>query len=161
MESISCLGSICGSSITAVYSSIDVGGVFCMPDVTGSVTQVINFSILTQVFADIKISYLVLLGALAAAFLLGFIYFGLMRCCAGVLVWLSLTVFILGTLAVGVYMYMYTKGIKLIDVPFDLSTYSATNLQITSYVLWGVSVLTVVLVICCWNRIRLGMHPLT
>lgn len=92
-----------------------MGDVVCVPDPnTTTVTQAINFNVLTQVFADIKICYWIFVGALAGSFIVGFIYFWLMRWCAGVLVWLSLTVFILGTISVGVYMFLFTKGVKLI-----------------------------------------------
>lgn len=154
-QTVQCLGSTCPLSTS--YKSLSLGDVVCIPDPASStVAQAMNFNVLTQVFADIKICYWIFVGALAGAFVVGFLYFWMMRWCAGVLVWLSLAVFTLGTVAVGVYMYLYTKGIKLIDTPFTLSQYSTESLQYTSYALWGIAGLTLILIICLYSRIRLG-----
>jgi uncharacterized membrane protein YagU involved in acid resistance len=83
---------------------------------------------LTRAFADIRICWLVFIGALVASFIIGLVYFFLMRACAGCMVWLSLLTFVLGTLAIGIYMFMYTKGVKLIDIPFNLSQYNSDTL---------------------------------
>lgn len=101
-------------SIPSSYDSIPVGGVFCPPDPSSStvqnVTQV-SAADITQSLTDIQSAYLVLIGAVVAAFVLGIFYFVFLRCCAGVVIWLSILVFVLGMIAIGVYMYLYTIGI--------------------------------------------------
>jgi hypothetical protein len=154
---VNCSGSQC--PLATSYKSKSMGDLICIPDPSVmAVTQVANFNVLTQVFADLKICYWIFIGALAGAFIAGFIYFWLMRWCAGVIVWLSLLVFVLGTIAVGVYMYLYTKGIKLLETPFSLSDYSTNTLQYTAYALWGLAGLSVIFIICAFNRIRLGTN---
>lgn len=156
--SVDCLGSICTSPILASYKSINVGDVICIPDPSdNSVVQAVNANILTRVFADIKICWMVFVGALGASFILGFIYFCFMRVCAGVVVWLSIFTFVMGTLAVGIYMFMYTKGVKLIEIPFSLSQYSKDSLEYTAYALWFLSFLAMLIVVCAWSRIRLAI----
>jgi solute carrier family 44 protein 1 (choline transporter-like protein) len=156
---VDCLGSICASGpIPALYKSINVGDIICIPDPTDiSVVQAVNANILTRVFADIKVCWSIFLGALGASFILGFLYFWFMRACAGVVVWLSILTWILGTLAVGVYMFMYTKGVKLIEIPFSLTQYSRESLEYTSYAMWFVSFLSLLIVVCAWSRIRLAI----
>lgn len=152
---VPCLGSAC--PLSSSYKSISLGDVVCIPEPgTSSVSQIVNFNVLTQVFADLKICYWIFVGALAGSFIVGFIYFWLMRWCAGVIVWLSLAVFVLGSVAVGVYMFLYSKGIRIIETPFNLSDYSTNTLQYTSYALWSFAFLCVVFIICAFNRIRLG-----
>lgn len=155
---VDCLGSICGAPIVAPYKSLSLGDVVCIPDPTdNSVVQAVNTNILTRVFADIKVCWTIFLGALGASFILGFIYFLFMRICAGVVVWLSIFTFVLGTLAIGIYMFMYTKGVRLVEVPFNLSQYSRDSLEYTSYALWFLSFLSLLIVVCAWSRIRLAI----
>lgn len=144
-------------SIPATYPSVSVGGVFCVPDPSSvqNATQV-SAADITQSMTDTQSAYLVLIGAVVAAFILGIVYVVFLRCCAGVVIWLSILSFILGMIAVGVYMFLYTQGIEIVKSPFDLSTANQQSLQIASYVLWSVAAISVVLVIVLYKRIKLG-----
>jgi len=156
---VNCLGSICATGpILAPYGSLNVGDIICIPDPNDiSVVQAVNADVLTRVFADVKACWLVFIGALGASFIVGFLYFCFMRACAGVVVWLSILTFILGTLAVGIYMFMYTKGVRIVSIPFNLSQYSQDSLEYTSYALWFLSFLSLLIVVCAWSRIRLAI----
>lgn len=102
-----------------------------------------------------------LIGAVLAAFVLGIFYFLFLRCCAGVVIWLSIVAFVLGMIAIGVYMYLYTQGIQIVQSPFNLSGANQQAMQICSYVLWGLSVLAIILTIVLYKRIKLGTNSLT
>jgi hypothetical protein len=148
---------------TANYSTIKIGDVYCSPDPTSvpGVTQVTSGASLTQSVEDVKNAKYVLIGAIGAAFILGIIYFVFLRFCAGVVIWLSLIFFVLSMIAIGVYMFLFTEGIELIKVPFNLSTANKDSMRIASYVLWAVSVLVIILTIVLYKTIKLGNVKLT
>lgn len=109
---------------------------------------------------DTQSAYLVLIGAVVAAFILGIIYFVFLRCCAGVVIWLSIFTFVLAMIAIGVYMFLYTQGIEIVKSPFDLSSANVQSMQIASYVLWSASLITIVLTIVLYKTIKLGNSSL-
>lgn len=122
---IKCLGSICSPNITSQYGSIDIGNLVCIPNPQEyTMEQTVNSNLVTRVFSDIKVCWPIFLGSVAASVLLGFVYFVFLRVCAGIMVWLSLLVAVGGTLAIGIYMYLYTKGIKIVNIPYELTKYT-------------------------------------
>jgi hypothetical protein len=143
---------------SADYSTINIGGVYCSPDPSAVTQNVTQFSTadLTQSVQDTKNAYLVLIGAIAAAFILGLIYYFMLKCCAGVLIWMSILSFIIGLIAVGIYMFLYTYGIEIVKVPWNMSAFNKQNMQIVSGVMWGVAVLTIILAIVLYKTIKIG-----
>ena len=101
----------------------------------------------------------------------------LMRYCSGVLTWLAILGFIAGCFVLGAVLYDKAKSIEKFFFFFYLiqkllkylsdNSYAADNsnnqknsvmtLKIIAYVLWGIGVLTILLVICLFSKIRLAI----
>ena len=97
------------TTYTSLYNTTLIAKVYCSPDntFTNSVNQVTQSEI-TQSVDDTRNAYLVLIGAVVLALILGVLYFVFLRCCAGVMIWLSIATFIICCIAIGVYMFLFT-----------------------------------------------------
>ena len=94
--------------ITSSYDTFDIF-IFCAPDQLGdgsSIAQDLGFSTVGQWAYDIQNGYPVLLIAVGVAIIMTFIYICLLRCCTGVLLWVSIVLLILGFIAVGVLIFL-------------------------------------------------------
>lgn len=111
-DTVNCSGwnTYCPSAtFTAPYPSFVVGSIYCTPNVS-FVTNIpqITAGDLTQAMDDTKNAHYVLIGAVVLALILGLFYFFFLRCCAGLVIWLSIITFILCMIGIGVYMFLYT-----------------------------------------------------
>lgn len=160
-DSMNCSGwgTFCPSgTASATYPSFVVGSIYCTPNVSyvSNISQV-TAGDLTQAMDDTKNAQYVLIGAVVLALILGLFYFFFLRCCAGLIIWLSIILFIFSMIGIGVYMFLYTEGIEIISVPFDLSTANKDSMRTASYILWGVSVLAIILTIVLYKTIKLAI----
>ena len=106
---------------------------------------------------------------MGTAFILGMIFLLLLRCFAGVLIFFCLVAIFILIGGGGVWFYFVGRE-KYIDKTAgtnykitDSSTYTVTNqrnfdiMTYTSYALWGVAGLYLIILLCLYNRIRLGI----
>lgn len=89
--------------------------------------------------------------AVGAAFVLGMIYLLLLRCCAGVIIFLSFLA-ILAALAGGGCWVFFIGRYK-----YDEADKNFEYMTIGSYILWGIGGAFLILLICMWSRIRVGI----
>jgi hypothetical protein len=84
------------------------------------------------------------------AFGWGFLFMILIRCCAGVIVWLSIF-FIECCLGGGGYWAYITKD------KYDMADPNYNYLMYGAYVLWAIAGLFLIIILCLCSRIRLGV----
>lgn len=98
-----------------------------------------------------------LVAAAVAAMLLSMIFFLVVRCCTGPIIWLAITIFIGGMITIGVFFILEAEGVTVPEFVADtLSTLSYDTLIIVGSCLLGASVLVLILVICMRGRIAMG-----
>jgi len=143
-----------------IYNSTAYFGRYCAP------VQLMDYSKdalaslsdndqLDQWFSDVKTAWPVIAVSVGVAFVIGFIYLILLRCCSGVLTWLAIFGFIAGTAVLGWRFYQNAKDAEAANSGTDSSNYKAQ--KIIAYVLWGVAGFTCLAVLCMYNRIRLAI----
>lgn len=117
-------------------------------------------SYLSGLISDIKNNWPVLLVAFALAIIISFIFMFLLRCLAGLIVWLS----IIGTIAflAGLgFIFYYSSGKmggSISYMGYSMPTVQSDEyLAYYAYALWAVSGLLLILLLCCCNRIRLAV----
>jgi hypothetical protein len=106
---------------------------------------------------DIQAGYLILIGAAVAAMLASLLFLGVVRCCAGVMVWLAISICILGLEAVGVLFILQAKGIHISQyITVNLTSLSYNSLIIIGSGLIGAGFFVLLIVCCLRSRIAMG-----
>lgn len=100
---------------------------------------------------------MVLIGAAVAAMIASILFLLLIRCCTGVIVWISISIAIIGMELVGILFILQAKGINLNSfVASTLSTLSYNSLIIIGCGFIVAGVLFTLIVICLRSRIAMG-----
>lgn len=88
----------------------------------------------------------------------------LMRYCSGVLTWLAILAYILALFAFGYLLFQKAKDNEsstntAVDDASQTSNQASTNntLRVIAYVLWGIGGITIILICCLFNKIRLAI----
>lgn len=89
--------------------------------------------------------------AVGTAFVLGMIYMLILRCCAGVIVFLSLVGILVMLGGGGAWIYFIGR------YRYDPSDKNFNYMTIGSYVIWGIAGTYLLILLCLCNRIRLGV----
>ena len=88
---------------------------------------------------------------------LSLIFFVFVRCCAGPIIWIFITLFLLCMLTLGIFFILEAKGVVIDDyITNTLSSFSYDTLIIAGSILIGLSVLFTILVCCMRSRISTG-----
>ena len=136
-------------------------GKYCLPDLSQTNhTSILNFTQqfyqtydidkYTNYIADIYKSWQVLAISVGVAFGASILYLLILRCCAGVMIWMSI-LGILGALGAGGYwVYLYRTHYITGDANYNYLTYGA-------YTLWGIAGAFAVVVLYMCSRIRLAV----
>lgn len=139
-------------------------GKYCIPDANSLKTiastaistfrstflEKFNVDKYTDYVTDLYKVWVVEAICVGVAFGWGFIFMILIRCCAGVIVWLSIF-FIEACLAGGGYWAYITKD------KYDVADNNYKYLQYGAYGLWGIAGLFFIVILCLCSRIRLGV----
>lgn len=139
-------------------------GKYCLPDLTAlnNITKPIlepfmqkfykNYDVekYTAYIADLAKAWYVMAICVGAAVVVSLVYLLILRCCAGVLIWLSIFG-ILGAMGGGGYWLYATKD----NYPIEDPTHN--YMQYGAYALWGVAGFFALLSLCCCSRIRLAV----
>jgi choline transporter-like protein 2/4/5 len=104
----------------------------------------------TAYIADLAKAWYVMAISVGVAIVVSFIYLLILRCCAGVLIWVSIFA-ILGAMGGGGYWLYATKD------KYPVSDPTHNYMMYGSYALWGVAGFFALLSLCCCSRIRLGV----
>ena len=104
----------------------------------------------TQYIADIAYSWKVILICSFTCIVLGYLYLLLIRLIGGLIVWLSIILIQISLIAGGVYVYLQADTYEPESDYRDYVKYAA-------YVIWGIAVLYLLCICCCWSAIRLGI----
>jgi len=170
--SLSLFSSLIGSSSMAtqffVYDSIGFVDRFCVPSATeeifGSATStVFDSDMLEQWISDIRNTWQVLVCSFGVAFALGLVYMVLLKYCSGVLTWSAILAFIGGTAVLGWQFYEKAQTSQDVeDSTTDTSSTSSFGNTVTTekavaYLSWAIAIITVLAVLCLFNRIRLAI----
>ena len=86
--------------------------------------------------------------ALCTCFVLLFIYSVFIKYCAALIAWLSYLLIFVFIVGLGVFTYMYA------DKNYSEGDSTKNLLEIGAYVLWGIAVLYVFLLFCCFKDVR-------
>ena len=106
---------------------------------------------------DLREGWPVLLTAVFASIVLALVFFLLVRCCAGPIIWIFIVLAIILMLTIGILFILQAKGTISADVfSPQLSQFSYDTLIIAGSILIGASVLMALLVFCLRSRISLG-----
>ena len=145
----------CPTGSTNVYATKSYLSRYCIPTDTASTTYKtimnnIGGDALSKYMGDLITCWWVLLVVAGAAFLYGFVYMFFLKCCAKVLVWVSIFACFLALLGGGAYFWQTRDNYEKEDSNYDYMTYGA-------YTLWGLAAFYFILILCCCNRIRLGL----
>lgn len=104
----------------------------------------------TQYIADIYKAWYVLAISVGVAVLAALFYLVILRCCAGILIWVSIFG-IIGAFGGGGYWAYQTR------LQYDVTDKNYKYLQYGAYALWGIDAAFAVIVLCCCSRIRLAV----
>lgn len=99
------------------------------------------------------------MGALGLSVIISFIFMFLLRCIAGCVVWLSLILIVLGTVAMGI-IFLYNGGAISGGFLGNLGIPSLPAMQyynVFGYIAFGVAAVFLLLICCCCSRIRLAV----
>ena len=88
--------------------------------------------------------------SVGVAFFVSIFYLLILRCCAGVLIWVSIAG-ILAAFGAGGYWAYYTR------LQYDVTDKNYMYLQYGAYTLWGITGAFAVIVLLCCSRIRLAV----
>lgn len=92
-----------------------------------------------------------LLAGAAVAVVFGYLYLFVIRFVGGAIIWISFALIVLILAGGGCYTWFYLRP------TYDPSNPTYEYLEYGSYALWGLSVLTCFLMLCCYNAIKLGI----
>jgi hypothetical protein len=91
-----------------------------------------------------------LVGALVAV-VFGYLYLFVIRIIGGAIIWISFVLIVLALVGGGFYTYFYERTKYEVTNPtYDYLAYAA-------YTLWGLAVVIGLLLLCCYNAIKLGI----
>jgi Plasma-membrane choline transporter len=100
--------------------------------------------------SDIFAVWYVIAICVGVAFLLGFVYMVLLRCCASLLVFVTLVGILLSLGGGGVWLYFMKNNYISTSENYKYCLYGA-------YTLWGIDGAYAIILLCLCNRIRLGV----
>lgn len=134
---------------------------FCLPDGESLKNQTIaafrdNFykqyhvDTFTDYISDLVSVWYVMAICVGVAFLLGFVYMFFLKCCAGVIMFLSIVAIFAVIGGGGVWAYFTKDRYETTDKNYQYLQYGA-------YILWGIAGVYLLLILCVCNRIRLGI----
>lgn len=142
---------------TYATSNIDL---FCLPTTninSVDIFQQFNSNVFNAWATDLRLGWLVLVGAAVAAMILSLIFLTMMRFCGRCIIWVSITVCILGMALIGILFILQAKGIVLNSyISENLSKLSYDSLIIIGSGFCGGSALLALIVICLRTRINIG-----
>lgn len=104
----------------------------------------------TDYITDLVKAWYVMAISLGVAVVTAIIYLLILRCCAGVMIWMSI-LGILGAMGGGGYWLYFTKNTYATDDP----TYM--YMQYGAYALWACGGLFLLITLCCCSRIQLAV----
>jgi len=141
--------------------TVIVMGRYCLPDATALLNSTISafysrfekyFDVnkITAYVSDMAEAWYILLIAVGVAFILSFIYMLLLRCCASIMVFISLVGILLALGGFGFWLYVSKDNFITTSNNYKFCLYGA-------YALWGLDGLYLFLLLCLCNRIRLGV----
>lgn len=93
---------------------------------------------------DLMNSYLIILASIGVALVVGFIYLCLLKCIAGIIVFVSIMAYLIGLAILGYFIYL--KGTTT-----DSSGNSNLNMTYMAYGIWGFCGLNA-LIFCCFRK---------
>ena len=100
--------------------------------------------------SDIMNAYYVILIAMAAAVLIGFIYLMLLKCIAGLIVFLTINVYLGGLGFLG-YL-LYKQGTTV-----DPTGTDNTQMQYIAYAIWAFDALSLIIILCARKTLQLAV----
>ena len=100
--------------------------------------------------SDVFAVWYVLCIAVGVAFVLGFVYMILLRCCASLMIFVSLVAILFCIGGGGVWLYFMKDDYETTSNNYKYCLYGA-------YTLWGIDAVYAFLLLCLCNRIRLGV----
>jgi len=147
-----------------IYESVGFLNRVCLP--TGVVegagdatSEIFSNNTFQRWIGDIKNTWQVIAVSVAAAFVIGLIYMILMKYCSGVLTWIAILAFIVGTAILGWRFYQLAKDIENGDssseTPRDSN--SVKSYKIIGYICWGIAGASLITTLCLFGRIKLAI----
>lgn len=104
----------------------------------------------TEYVSDVVSVWYVHLMMLGIAFVIGFIYLLVLKLVGGLIIFISIVLIFIALAAGGVLCWSYKDT-------YPAGSKSNKALEIGAYVLWGLSALYILIVLCCIGRIKLGI----
>jgi len=143
-----------------IYNTTSYFNRYCAPSsavsfASDASSDLLNNDLLQQWFSDVKTAWAVIAVSVAVAFVVGFIYIIILRCCSGVLTWLAIIGFIAGTAILGWRFYQNAKDLEAANSGVNSNNYKAQ--KVIAYILWGIAGFSALAVLCLYNRIRLAI----
>jgi hypothetical protein len=134
---------------------------YCMPDDTALLNSTIatfknqfyeqyHVDKFTDYISDLFSVWYVMVICIGVAFVFGFAYMFVLKCCAGIILFFSLIAIFLMIGGLGVWAY-FTKN------QYDTTDQNYKYLQYGAYILWGIAGFYLLILLCLCNRIRLGL----
>jgi len=127
-------------------------------------SAIMNANMFEEWISDIKTTWQVIAVSVAVAFVIGLVYMVLMRYCSGVLTWLAIVAFIVGSAILGWRFYAEAKTLEdstagTSSASNDDSTTEKTikTDKIIAYICWAIAGASIVMVLCLFGRIRLAI----
>ena len=146
-------------TITASYPTLTLNN-YCVPTGTTNfqdISQMVNTNLFRAWALDLSQGWMVLVGAGIAAILASMAFLIFVRCCTGIVIWITISVCILGMEVIGVFFILEAKGVKVSSFISDsLSTMTYNSLIIIGSGMIVAGVLLAIFTICLRSRIALG-----
>lgn len=106
---------------------------------------------------DLQTAWVVVIVAAVAAVLLSLLFFIFVRICTGPIIWLAITITILGMITIGVFFILQAKGVTVSTFISDrLSSFTYDTLIIIGSILIAAALILLLLVICLRSRLSMG-----
>eukprot|EP00742_Colponemidia_sp_Colp-10_P000683 GILJ01000743.1.p1 GENE.GILJ01000743.1~~GILJ01000743.1.p1 ORF type:complete len:610 (-),score=97.51 GILJ01000743.1:91-1884(-) len=152
-----CNPSVCSASdLLPGYESKVVYGRVCAPiNMTSAINDNLDTESLTNWLGDLHNSWEVVIIIAAIALVTAFAFMILIYYCAGVIAWLCILGVVASLAAIGYFCIYRARLINNGDIVG--SSTNANVLTALSYVFYGLSGVSVLLVLCMFNRIRLAI----
>lgn len=147
------------------YDTKSTVGHFCVPDGAGyaddnpDTLQAFKDAFFNSVYGETagqwayntSIAWPLLIISVVFAVVFGYLYLYVIRLLGGLIIWISFGIIVATEVGAGLYTYFYLRP------QYETGNPTYDYLAYGSYALWGLAGVTVILLLCCYNAVKLGI----
>jgi len=119
--------------------------------------EILNAAIFQKWITDIKSTWQVIAVSVGVAFIIGLVYMILMKYCSGVLTWIAILAFIVGTAILGWRFYQTAKDLQNQNSSDSDTVKTIKTDKIIAYICWAIAGVSLIATLCLYGRIKLAI----